>query len=216
MPLFFCADPETCHRNRRGLTFPLLCGYLEGCRRTRHEEALRKMPSESKQARETQKRRYQGAIESRRNLLVERGVEKDRIPKDPHLKHLRAKLRKTSKRLAALAALEKQKEDMALRKQQKLEAKTEEPADSPEQGEKKKRRRRRKRRSKTKQAAPPLHSRPEQISVVSQQYVISSPSLLISSPSSSPPFLWSSSGSLSLSSLLSSLSSSSAGRRLPD
>ena len=95
------------------------------------------MPSESKQARETQKQYYQGAIDSRRNLLVERGVEKDRIPKDPHLKHLQAKLRKTSKRLAALAALEKQKEDMALRKQQKLEGKPEESGESPEQGKKK-------------------------------------------------------------------------------
>lgn len=100
------------------------------------------MPSESKQARETQKQHYQGAIESRRNLLVERGVERDRIPKDPHLKHLRAKLRKTTKRLSALAALEKQKEEMILRKQQKLEAKTEEkpedtPEDTPEQGKKK-------------------------------------------------------------------------------
>ncbi len=96
------------------------------------------MPSESKQARETQKQHYQGAIESRRNLLVKRGVDKVRIPKDPHLKHLRAKLRKTTKRLTALAALERQKEEMVLRKQQKLEAKTEEkPADSPEQGKKK-------------------------------------------------------------------------------
>ena len=67
------------------------------------------MPSESKQARETQKQTYQAAIYTRRNLLVERGVEKDRIPKDPHLKHLQAKLRKTTKRLTALADLEKQK-----------------------------------------------------------------------------------------------------------
>lgn len=95
------------------------------------------MPSESKQARETQKQAYQGAIERRRNLLVERGLEKDRIPKDPHLKHLRAKLRKTTSRLNALADREKQKEEMVLRKQQKLAAKTEEPVASPEQGKKK-------------------------------------------------------------------------------
>ncbi len=96
------------------------------------------MPSESKQARETQKQSYQGAIETRRSLLAERGVDKARVSKDPHLKHLQAKLRKTTKRLAALAALEKKREEMALRKQQKLEAKTEEnPADSPEEGKKK-------------------------------------------------------------------------------
>jgi IMP dehydrogenase/GMP reductase len=96
------------------------------------------MPSEDKQARQTQKQHYQGAIESRRNLLVQRGVDKVRIPKDPRLKHLQAMLRKTTKRLAALAALEKQNEEMALRKQQKLVAKTEDkPADSHEQGKKK-------------------------------------------------------------------------------
>lgn len=96
------------------------------------------MPSESRQARETQKQCCEGAIETRRNLLVERGVDKDRIPKDPHLKHLQAKLRKTNKRLAVLAGLEKKKEEMAFRKQQKLEAKKEaKSSDSPEQGGKK-------------------------------------------------------------------------------
>jgi len=106
------------------------------------------MPSESKQARETQRQTYQGAIDSRRNLLVERGVDKDRIPKDPHLKHLQAKLRKTAKRLAALAALEKQKEEMALRKQQKLEAKTEKPEAAPEQGKKKEKKAKKKEKKK--------------------------------------------------------------------
>jgi hypothetical protein len=107
------------------------------------------MPSESKQARETQEQYYQDAINSRRELLVERGVEKDRIPKDPHLKHLQAKLRKTAKRLTALAALEKQKEEMALRKQQKLEAKTEKkPADAPEQGKKKEKKPKKKEKKK--------------------------------------------------------------------
>lgn len=95
------------------------------------------MPSESKQARERQKEYYQGAVRKRRDLLVERGVDKDRIPKDPHLKHLQAELRKTVKRLGTLKALEKKKEEMALRKQRKLEAKTEEqPAESPKQSKK--------------------------------------------------------------------------------
>ncbi len=106
------------------------------------------MPSESKQARETQKQTCQAAINTRRNLLVERGVERDRIPKDPHLKHLQAKLRKTTKRLTALADLEKQKEEMALRKQQKLEGKTEKPADAPEQGKKKEKKAKKKEKKK--------------------------------------------------------------------
>lgn len=96
------------------------------------------MSSESKQARQAQKEYYQGAIERRRSLLVEKGIDRARIPKDPYLKHLRAELRKTTKRISALMALEKQKQALALRKQQKLEAKTaEKPEDSPEESQKK-------------------------------------------------------------------------------
>ncbi len=109
------------------------------------------MPSESREARETQKQYYQGAIERRRNLLVERGADKDRIAKDPHLKHVKAKLRKTAKRISALTALEKQKEELALRKQQKLEAKTaEKPAGSPEEGMKKQKKEKKKEKKEKK------------------------------------------------------------------
>jgi hypothetical protein len=107
------------------------------------------MPSESRQARETQKQYYEGAIETRRNLLAERGVDKDRIPTDPQLKHLQAKLRKTNKRLTALAALEKKKEDMAVQKQQKLEAKkAAKSGDSPDQGKKKEKKSKKKEKKK--------------------------------------------------------------------
>jgi len=85
------------------------------------------MPSKGKQARQRQKQYFEDAIQRRRSLLVEKGVDKDRIPKDPHLKHLLAELRKTQRRLGAVRALEKQKEDLALRKQQKLEAADAEP-----------------------------------------------------------------------------------------
>ncbi len=96
------------------------------------------MPSESKQARETQKQRVQAAIEARRNLLAEKGVDKDRVARDPRLKHLQAKLRKSSKRLSVLASLEKKQEDMALAKQRKREAKTADTAEeAPKEGKKK-------------------------------------------------------------------------------
>jgi len=96
------------------------------------------MPSEARSVRETQKSKYERAIESRRNLLMERGTDKDQIRKDPHLKHLQAKLRRTAKRIEALQTLEKQKEELALRKQKKLEAKTaEKPEGSAEEGKKK-------------------------------------------------------------------------------
>jgi hypothetical protein len=96
------------------------------------------MSSESKQSREAQKAAYQRAIQSRRNLLVERGVDKERIPKDARLRHLRAELRRTMRRVRALQALERKKEEMALLKAQKLQAKQEEtPADLPEESKKK-------------------------------------------------------------------------------
>jgi hypothetical protein len=105
------------------------------------------MPSESKQARETQKQHFQVAIDARRNLLADKGVDKDRIAKDPHLKHLKAKLRKASKRLSVLGSLEKKKEDMALAKQQKLEAKTsEKPADAPKESKKKQKKEKKKKK----------------------------------------------------------------------
>ena len=92
------------------------------------------MPSNAQQARETQKEYYERAIEKRRSLLVEKGVDKARIPKDPHLKHLQAKLRKTMMRLRTVETLKKQKEEMAIRKQQKLEAKTAKPSEgAPEE-----------------------------------------------------------------------------------
>jgi len=96
------------------------------------------MPSESTQARETQKEYFEKAIKRRRRLLVEKGVDKARIPKDPHLKHLQAKLRQTAKRLRALKALEEQKEALAHRKQKKREAtEAQRPEGSPEESKKK-------------------------------------------------------------------------------
>jgi hypothetical protein len=96
------------------------------------------MPSQARSVRETQKNKYERAIEGRRNLLMERGVDKDRIRKDPHLKHLQAKLRRTVKRIGAVQALEKQKEELALRKQKKLEARSaDKPEGSAEEGKKK-------------------------------------------------------------------------------
>jgi len=106
------------------------------------------MPSNARSVRETQEKYYESAIESRRNLLIERGVDRDRIRKDPHLKHLQAKLRRTAKRIGAIQALEKQKEELALRKQKKLEAKTaEKPEGSTEEGKKKPKKKKKKEES---------------------------------------------------------------------
>ena len=95
------------------------------------------MASKAQGVRETQKGYYEGTIEKRRDLLIEKGVDKALIQKDPYLKHLRAKLRQTNKRLSTIQALENQKEALVLRKKQKLEAKTtEQPSGSPKENKK--------------------------------------------------------------------------------
>jgi hypothetical protein len=101
-------------------------------------EDLRKMPSKLRNVREAQKEYYETAIEKRRSLLTDKGVDKARMRKDPHLKHLQAGLRKTLMRLRTVEALEKQKEALALRKQERLEKKkTAKSSKAPEQGKKK-------------------------------------------------------------------------------
>jgi hypothetical protein len=96
------------------------------------------MGSELRSVREAQKTHYEDAIQKRRKLLIDRGVDPAGIRKDPYLKHLQAGLRKTKRRLASVDALEKQKEALALRKQKRLEEKTaEEPPDAPEEAKKK-------------------------------------------------------------------------------
>lgn len=95
------------------------------------------MASKARGVRETQKGYYEVTIERRRKLLIEKGVDKARIKKDPYLRHLRARLRQTNKGLSTLQALKNQQEALVLRKKQKLEAKTAEPpSGSPEENKK--------------------------------------------------------------------------------
>lgn len=99
---------------------------------------MTKMPSKLRNVRETQKKFFETAIEKRISLLIDRGVDKARIRKDPHLKRLRAGLRKTLMRLRTVEALEKQKDTLALRKKEKLEKKkAPKSSDAPEEGKKK-------------------------------------------------------------------------------
>jgi len=126
------------------LTFPLRFGYLESFQSVTtwagkaDEEALRNMPSKVRSVRETQKNQVESAIERRRNLLIDRGVDKARVRKDPYLRHLQAALRQTRKRLGALEALEKQKEALALRKEKLAEEPAEKPPEPPPAEKKKK------------------------------------------------------------------------------
>lgn len=84
------------------------------------------MPSNKKACRESQKGRDEQAIARRIALLKEQGATAERIQKDPHLRHLKADLRRTHTRLRSIAALEKQAESLALRKVQRAQEALEE------------------------------------------------------------------------------------------
>ena len=96
------------------------------------------MPSKVRGVRESQKDYYVAAIEKRRSLLIDKGVDMARIRKDPQLKPLQARLRQAIRRLGALKSIEKQTEALALRKAQRLEGKpAEQPSGGPDESEKK-------------------------------------------------------------------------------
>jgi hypothetical protein len=77
------------------------------------------MPSKSKQVREAQMSSCETAIRRRREHLQQKGLEESVIQKDPHLEHLKAKLRKTQRRLGAIQKVAAKNEELALRKKEK-------------------------------------------------------------------------------------------------
>ena len=65
---------------------------------------------------ERRKRDDEQALSKRLAELQGRGLEKDKIEKDPRLRHLRAKIRQAKRRLAAIAGIENRMKTAALRK----------------------------------------------------------------------------------------------------
>jgi len=76
------------------------------------------MPSEGRTARESQRHFYETAISRRLAVLREKGLEEAITQKDRYLRHLKAELRRTNSRLFRISQIEKQNEDLALRKEQ--------------------------------------------------------------------------------------------------
>ena len=96
------------------------------------------MPSNSKSVRELQKKHYETAVQNRLAVLKEKGMASAAIQKDTRLKQLRAKVRKIQKALAAISAIEKKNEELALRKKEKAERKPEEEEKGKKKGKGKK------------------------------------------------------------------------------
>ena len=85
------------------------------------------MASKDRAARMEQKLQWENQLRRRLEVLAEKGLAPGRIAKDPNVKKIRAKLRKTETRLKAIDALAKKNEEMITAK---AEAKTREKSES--------------------------------------------------------------------------------------
>ena len=79
------------------------------------------MGSKQKQTRQLQKERFEQLLARRNALLVERGIEKQKIAKDKVVKHLQAEINRTARAIASINAREKVIEKAKLQKQKNAE-----------------------------------------------------------------------------------------------
>ena len=79
------------------------------------------MSSKTKQVIESQKRFFEAAFQNRRAELKDLKLEGGKIGKDPHLRHLRAKVRQANRRLLAISKIQKQIEASASQKRKKAD-----------------------------------------------------------------------------------------------
>jgi len=72
---------------------------------------------------ETEKNFYEEAVIKRLGELKKQELQDAKILKDTRLRHLKAKVKQANRRLLAISKIEKQIEDSAVRKAEKLERK---------------------------------------------------------------------------------------------
>ena len=89
------------------------------------------MASKDREARKEQKLYWDNQLSQRLKVLTEKGLEPGRIAKDPIVKKIRAKLRKTETRLKAIDAIAKKNEEMMEAKAAKAEAEAKASAAGP-------------------------------------------------------------------------------------
>ena len=84
------------------------------------------MGSKTKQTREDQRSYWETKLSQRLSVLSERGMESEKITKDPGVRKIRARLRQTQSRLKAIADSEKKAEEIARIKADKSAARKKE------------------------------------------------------------------------------------------
>jgi len=93
------------------------------------------MASKDKDARDTQKAYWEGALSRRLEALHERGLDRETIAKDVSVRKIRAQIRKIGARLAVIDTRKKKTEEMARIKAEKMALPKEEKARKNKGGE---------------------------------------------------------------------------------
>lgn len=86
------------------------------------------MPSKSREARDEQKKYWEGQLKLRLELLKEKSYPPDKANKDPMVKKIRAQLRATGRRMAVIEGRRKKAEEMARVKAEKMDGPKKEKA----------------------------------------------------------------------------------------
>jgi hypothetical protein len=80
------------------------------------------MGSKTKQTREEQKIHWETKLKQRLSVLAEKGMESEKVAKDPGVRKIRAKIRQTQGRLKAIADSEKKANELSRIKAEKTAA----------------------------------------------------------------------------------------------
>ncbi len=119
------------------------------------------MGSKTKPTRETQKTNWEIKLNQRISILAEKGIESEQIAKDPGVRKIRAKLRKTQGRLKAIADSEKKADELfRIKAEKKAGPKKEKGKKAKEQGkepELSKRQQKKKKKKESKDQEQTLH-----------------------------------------------------------
>ena len=78
------------------------------------------MPSKSREARDEQKKYWEGQLKLRLELLGEKGLPSEKVAKDPMVRKIKAKLRSTGRRMVVIEGRRKKIEEMARIKAEKM------------------------------------------------------------------------------------------------
>jgi hypothetical protein len=78
------------------------------------------MPSKSQEARDEQKKYWEGQLKLRLTLLNEKGLPSEKVYKDPTVRKIKAQLRATARRMEVIEGRRKKAEEMVRAKAEKM------------------------------------------------------------------------------------------------